>query len=83
MSENRKLAAILVSDATNRLFGHRSRIVKRNADRHRSKSSFFAPFASRLAAKSRRNALSVAHAPSGGEGADRNDRRDGSEQWIT
>jgi hypothetical protein len=49
--------------------------------RHRSESSF-APFSSRLAAKPRRSTLFVARAPRG-EGADRNDRRDGSEQWIT
>jgi hypothetical protein len=44
--------------------------------RHRSESSF-APFASRLAAKPRRNTLSVARAPSGeGGGPERSPRRE-------
>jgi hypothetical protein len=55
MSENRKLAAILVSDATNRLFGHRSRIVKRNADLPQSER-ILAPFMS-LSVKPTGNAL--------------------------
>jgi hypothetical protein len=49
--------------------------------RHRSESSF-APFASRLAANQDETLFPSLVRPAA-KGADRNDRRDGSEQWIT